>query len=333
MLAVRALDLDRGRILRPLVAALIGMLVGTMLVGPLPAVLSQITNSRTVGGNTMAAAARFDVVPPSISGSVIAKASGTGLYLAGFIKSKGTFYIYANVADTGAGASGVASVTANVSSITTGATAVALVAGAYSVGGVSYTYRSASQTATASAAQGYAYSITATDNAGNTATNSSFTVVMDTTAPAGSDIQTTNAGTAGQPGAGDTIVYTYTEPIDPESILAGWTDASTGITVRFATSGYAVTIWNAANTAQLPLGSINLGAAYVTANTTFSATMVRSGATITVTLGTLTSGTVKTNTTAKNMVWTPGATATDAAGNACSTSNKTEINPPVDIDF
>ena len=310
-------------------AALVGLLAGTG-AGTSLALLAQ---TAAAGGSTMTTAAKFDTVPPTIAGSVIAKATGTGQYLSGSIKRSGTFYVYANVTDTGPAASGVATVTANVSSIKTGATAVALVAGTYSIGGVSYKYRSASQTATATVAQSYSYSVTAVDNAGNSATNGSFTVTVDSTVPAGSDVQTTNAGTAGMPNAGDTIIYTYTEQVDPESIQAGWTGASTAITVRFILSGNTVTIWNAANTTQLPLGSVALGAAYITtATATFNAMMVQSGPTITLTLGSLTSGTVKTNTTAKAMVWTPSATATDGAGNACSTSSKTESGT-LDVDF
>ena len=121
--------------------------------------------------------------------------------------------------------------------------------------------------------------------------------------------------------------------VDPESIQAGWTGASTAITVRFTLSGNTVTIWNAANTTQLPLGSVALGAAYITtATATLSATMAQSGATITLTLGGLMSGTVKTNITARNMTWTPSATATDGAGNACSTPTRTESGAS-DVDF
>ena len=127
-------------------------------------------------GNTLATAASFDTTPPTISASVISK---TTPYLAGSIRPSASFYVYANVADTGAGASGVATVTANVSSIKAGSTAVALFAGTYSVGGVSYGYRSAALTADAKPAGTYAYSIRAVDNAGNAATNSSFTVIVD----------------------------------------------------------------------------------------------------------------------------------------------------------
>ena len=290
--------------------------------------------TRTVGGNTITTAAKFDVIAPSISGSVIAKAAGTGQYLVGQIKANGTFYVYANVTDSGASASGVATVTANVSSIRTGATAVTLVAGSYSVGGVSYNYRSPSQTATATVAQTYSYSITAVDNGGNSATNSSFTVTLNTTLPGASDIQTTNGGTAGRPDTADTIVYTYTEQIDPESILAGWTGASTVVTVRFTNNAAndSVAIWNGTNSALLPLGSVALNGNFVSATTTFAGTMLQSGATITVRLGAMSGGTVRTYSYANAMTWTPSATATDAAGNPCSTGQRTETGPN-DIDF
>ena len=52
--------------------------------------------------------------------------------------------------------------------------------------------------------------------------------------------------------------------------------------------------------------------------------MVQSGAAITVTLGTLSSGSVGTAGSTGAMSWSPSATATDLAGNACSTSAVTE---------
>ena len=315
-------------------ATALTVLVG-LLAGPGARMsLALWSATRTVGGNTMTTAAKFDTIAPSISGSVIAKASGTGKYLAGSIRPGSSFFVYANVTDSGAGASGVATVTANVSSIRAGATATALVAGTYSVEGVAYAYRSAAQTATATTAQTYAYSITATDKAGNVATNTSFSVVVDGTAPAGSDVQTTNGGTAGRPDTGDTVTVSYTERIDPESVLAGWTGASTAITVRFTNSGNndSVAVWNGTNSAQLPLGSVALNGNFVSANTTFAGTMLQSGTTITVTLGTMSSGAALTSTTANAMSWTPSASAKDAAGNACSTASRPETGTS-DVDF
>ena len=77
---------------------------------------------------------------PSASASVIAKPQGG---TAGYVTlESATYYVYANVADSGNPASGIASVKANVSNVTSGQTAVALVAGSYTVDGVSYNYRS-----------------------------------------------------------------------------------------------------------------------------------------------------------------------------------------------
>lgn len=327
-MAVRPTSVDRGQILRPLIAALVGMFIGTLLIGPLPAVLSRMTNDPTVGGNTMATAASFDVVAPSIAGSVLSK---TTPYLAGSIKPSGSFYVYADVTDTGANASGVASVTADVSSIRAGATALALVAGSYTAQGVSFNYRSASRVADAKPAGTYSYSIRAVDNAGNVATGS-FTVIVDATAPSAADVQSANGGaTVGRPELGDSITFTYSEQIDPQTILSGWTGAATNVVVRFTNNGSTdgLAIWNAANTAQLRLGSVNTNGDYVSANLNFGATgtpstMIQSGSTITITLGTASSTSVRTNSTARAMVWTPSAIATDAAGNACSTAATTE---------
>jgi len=272
-----------------------------------------------------------DSTAPTIGTSVISK---TTQYLAGAIKPSASFYVYANVTDPGTGASGVATVTADVSTIKAGSTAVALVAGSYSVGGVSYGWRSAALTADAKPAGTYGYALRAVDGNGNVATKNTFSVVVDTTVPSGADIQTTNGGTAGRPDAGDAVVFTYSEQIDPESVLAGWTGPSTAVTVRIANnaSNDTLTVWNAANSAQLPLGSLATKGNYVTAATTFGATMVQSGSTITVTLGALTSGTVTTNATAGIMTWTPSATATDAAANACSTTARNEGGAS-DVDF
>ena len=269
-----------------------------------------------------------DATPPTIGTSVISK---TGQYLPGSIRPSAGFYVYANVTDAG---SGVATVTANVSSIKAGSSAVALTAGSYSVGGVSYGWRSAAHTADAKPVGTYTYTISAEDNAGNSVTSPPFSVIVETTAPTASDVQTSNGGTVGRPDAGDTIVFSYSERIDPDSVLNGWTGGTTAVTVRIANSisNDVVTIWNAGNTAQLALGSIATGGNYTSAASTFAGTMVQSGSTITVTLGTLGSGNPKTNGSAAAMTWTPSASATDAAGNACSTSPRTETGAS-DVDF
>ena len=288
----------------------------------------QETTDTTI--STAACFAPTDVVAPSVSSTVISK---TVLYVPGYVRQGGTYYGYANVADAGCIPSGISTVTANVSTVTTGQTAVALVAGSYTVGGVSYNYRSASLTANTTLAEGSkAYTITSTDVATNSQTQSGYSVTVDNTRPTGTDIQITNGGaTAGKPEIADVVTYTFSEPIDPEKVLAGWTGASTGVVVRVAhnTYGDRVTIRNAANSVQLPFGTVNLfGVNYVTVNRDFGATgtastMVASGNTITVTLGTA-SGATGTETATNQATWVPTITLTDRAGNACQTTTATE---------
>jgi hypothetical protein len=289
---------------------------------------------------TLSTAACFsaDTLPPVVSATVISK---TTPYLPGFIRQGGTYFVYANVTDAGCSPSGIATVTANVSTLTTGSTAVALAAGSFSVGGVTYNWRSASITANAVLAAGAkTYSITSTDNAANSQTQGGYTVTVDNTRPTGSTVQTANGSTTvGKPEAGDSVTYTFSEAIDPETVVAGWTGASTSVVVRIANNagGDLLTIRNAANTVQLPLGSVNLvGTAYVTANRDFGATgtastMVLSGATITITLGTPSAAT-GTQATTGTMAWTPTATVTDRAGNTCQTTVANETGA-ADVEF
>lgn len=314
------------------VACLVAFLAGS---GAQPS-LALFTDTESVAG-TFTTAASWDTVPPTVSSSVISK---TVPYLAGYIRQGGTYYVYANVTDFGTPTSGVSTVTANVSTITTGQTAVALVAGSYSIGGVSYNYQSASLTADAALTAGSkSYTITATDVAGNSATTSGFSVTVDNTRPTGTDVQTTNAGVAGRPEIGDTITLTFSEVIDPQSVLAGWTGASTNVVVRVLNNagGDLVRIRNAANTALLPLGTVDLiGLAYVSANVDFGATgtpstMIAVGNTIVITLGTA-SGAVGTQVAANAMTWAPTTTLLDRAGNTCRTTLATEA-APLDLDF
>jgi Bacterial Ig domain len=185
---------------------------------------------------------------------------------------------------------------------------------------------------------GYDLRAVATDNAGNV-TNSTTLVnrVVDNTAPAAFDVQTTNGGaTVGRPEANDTLTFTYTEQILSTSILATWDGTATAVTVHINNQGAndRLEIWNAANNAKLPLTNTFLALAnnYVTADSTFAGTMVQSGASITITLGALTGGTVQTDATTGLIAWAPSATATDLAGNACSTTSVNESGA-ADTDF
>jgi hypothetical protein len=169
-----------------------------------------------------------------------------------------------------------------------------------------------------------------TDTAGNSRTQSGFPVTVDNIAAAGSSVQTANkvGGVAGKAQTGDTITLTFTEAVDPASILAGWTGGSTSVTVRVTDlSNNRLTVWNSSNTTQLPLGTVYLGRGdYLYDDVSFTgSTMVQTGAAITITLGTPSpSFSVNTASGSGTMTWTPSSTATDAAGNAVSTTTVTE---------
>jgi hypothetical protein len=291
-----------------------------------------------------------DNTAPTVSNSVIAKSTGTGLYLSGKIKQGGTYYVYANVTDA---SSGLDTVTANVNNITTGQTTVALSPGSFSVNGTSYNYRSAALTANGTLTNGAAlgYSVTGTDNAVNVTTLSTPTVTVDNTVPTANTTTkvaaTNQTGTVSKPDIGDRIVYTYSEQIDPESILAGWTGASINVTVRvnnnIACPGSAnandnVTIFNTTNATQANIGCVDLlTTGYVAANVTFGqqgsttlSTMSQSGNAITVTLGS-TTGTTTAVAGTRNMIWWPSASAFDAAGNAETTTSQTETDNDTDF--
>ncbi len=275
-----------------------------------------------------------DVTAPVVSAAVIAKTAGG---TPGYIRQGGAYYIYANANDPGVPSSGVAQVRANVSNITTGQTNVSLTAGSYTVGGVTYGYRSNTLTATNPQTAGSkTFTVWAIDAVNNTGLASTYSVTVDNTAPAPTDIQTVNAGIAGRAEAGDKVIYTFSENMEPNAIIAGWTGASTTITVRLQNNGGGdrIQIRNAGNTATLPVGVVRLNRTdYVSSTVLFTnSTMTLVGGVITVTLGTLTSGTVTTAAGTGTMRWNPTATETDLAGNPAPTANFNEPGT-VDVDF
>jgi hypothetical protein len=299
------------------------------------------SSKATDAGNTFTSAA--DWKGPTTSARAIGRVEGG---TAGFVRPGGTYNVYAQAADTGNPASGISSVTANVSAITSGQTAVSLASGSFSFGGASYNHRTSSPLTVSSglAEKTYEYSLKLTDAAGNTTNESSYTVTVDGTAPTAADIQTTNkaGGTAGLPELGDKVVFTFSEPPEPSSILAGWSGSSTSVVARIddntaASGNDLLTVFNPTNKTQLALGSVDLGRTdYVGASRTFGAsgtasTMVLSGSAITVTLGTQ-SGAGTTAASTGTMVWSPSTTATDRAGNPMSATTQKETGS-ADKDF
>src|SRR5690242_18306060 len=133
-------------------------------------------------GTTVNYSAIVDSTSPTVSAAVVAMASPAAV---GWVRRSGSYTVYANVSDAGSPASGIAKVTANVSTLTPGTTALSLPActSSCSVGGVTYGYKSAATTAGSAIADGStSVSLTAADKAGNTATGSA-SATIDSTAP------------------------------------------------------------------------------------------------------------------------------------------------------
>lgn len=272
--------------------------------------------------NQSAASSPVTATPGVASAAAIGKSEGGTV---GYVRQGGGYYVYATV---GAGSQTVA---ADVSSVTTGATSVSLVAGSYTVGGVTYNYRSALQTANATLTEGLK-SFTVTPSGGLAL---SAAVTIDNTAPTAVDIQAVDgAGTVGKPEAGDLITYTFSEPPGPSSLSSGWDGTGTvSVQVSFVDNGGSDswTILSGDGLSTLPFGTVNCNDP-VSANTKFNGTMSLSGNTITITMGTMISGAVRTKLTNTAITWTPSASARDRAANAMSTAVATESGV-LDADF
>ena len=299
--------------------------------------------SSTAGnaGNDVTAAEDFRA--PAVDAGVIVRSGGS---VPAFVRQAGTYHVYARVAaDTGDPAAGIATVTADVSSVTSGGTAVPLLPGSHSVDGASYNYRSAALVADALLAEGpRSYSVRATDDASNAATLAGLSVMVDNSAPSAADVQTANAsgGTVGRAQLGDTLTLTFSEQIDPATILSGWAGGSTNVVVRMTNGGLLglgtddLEVRNAAGSAALPLGRVDLGRSdYVTGllggeTVSFGAggtpsTMAMDGNDLTLTLGSASgSGSVATAAGNGTASWAPSATPTDRAGNLSSLAGANE---------
>jgi hypothetical protein len=320
---------------------------GALALVAIPAALAAFSAQADNPGDTVTAAPDFRA--PAIEAVALAKKTGG---VAGFVKQGGGYYVYAQVAaDTGSPASGIAGVKADASALTAGKSAVPLVAGSYTVGTSSFDYRSEELIAAAVLAEGAkAFTVTAADNAGN-ANLANGSATVDNAPPQAGDIQTANAGTNGLAEQNDTIVFTFSEPIDPESVLSKWTGSATNVVVRIFDNGLAglgndaLQVYDSTNTTLLPLGGVDLGRIdYVTGllggTITFGASgtaskMTMSGSTVTIVLGTYAPAGLAIRGTALGtgaMIWTPVATPFDRAGNVIATTPATESGT-ADKDF
>lgn len=305
--------------------------------GSVAGALAAFTATADNAGNVVTAASDFRA--PAVTAVTIGKAEGGAT---GFVAPGGSYRVYATVEeDTGNPASGTESVTANVESLTSGATATELVAGSYSAGGSSYTHRSALLTADPTLAEGPAgFSITATDAAANAGT-AHGTATVDDTPPEATDVQAHNAsgGTAGLAEANDAFVLDLSEAIEPGTVLDGWSGAPTDVVVRLAddaASDYAE-VHAADGIGPVALGTVALGRTdYVTGepgghvdfgDATTPSTMELQGGQIVVTLGAYVQRAAAARATAAGTgtaVWSPSTAPTDLAANPLSAADATE---------
>ena len=200
------------------------------------------------------------------------------------------------------------------------------------------TRSSATWTTTASALTSGTYTAqaTQTDSAPSTGTSAPVTFTVDATKPTAVSVVAANkaGGTAGKIEAGDTITFTYSEPITAASVWSTWNGSSTSVKTRFTSSGNdTFTVLDTSSNATIALGSVATNADYVSGTTTFTSTMVRSadGASIIVTLGTPSRVQTSAN-VGRNMSWTVGAGIKDLYGNTIvtpATYNQTDTG----VDF
>jgi hypothetical protein len=269
--------------------------------------------------NPQTISAVADFLGPAAGASAIAKSQGG---VSGYVRKGGTYHVYANVTESGNPASGIASVKADVSALTSGQTAVSLVAGSYAVDGESFNYRSAQLTAGGSLGAGSKpYSLALADTAGNSRTQN-FAVTVDNGPFAGSDLETANAsgGTSGKAEKGDTISFVFDKAPDPGSIVSGWDGAvARTVSVSIADNASSDTL----SVGGATVGSVSLQGDYTASGKTtiFSgSSLTLSGSTVTIVLGNDSAGSARSDPDKNKPTWTPSASNYDLAGNACSTA-------------
>jgi hypothetical protein len=227
------------------------------------AVVGLTVTDRAGNTGTGTATATVDSAVPSVTGAVVVNSSPSD---AGYLKPGNTYVVYANAVDAGSPAGGIGTITADVSGLTAGATAVTLSACTTSCtqGGVTYGYKSGSKIAGASIPAGPTpFTVTATDKAANSAPGTS-SVTVDATAPtvwrvAVANTTTNAAGWVRKSGA----YAVYANASDPSGISTVKADVSaitsgqtalalsacsTGCTVGGVTYGYKSVSKTAAST-------------------------------------------------------------------------------------
>src|SRR6185312_11008207 len=223
-------------------------------------------------GNTGAGSASvtIDSTAPAVTAAIVVNTTPSD---PGYLKPGNNYVLYANAADTG----GLATVTADLSALTSGQTAAALSACTTSCtfNGVTYGWKSASKTAGASIAAGpAAFSVTATDKAAN-ATTGAYSVTVDATGPTVSGVAVANTTTNAAGWLRKSGAYVvYANASDPTGI------SSVKANVTTFTSGVTALALSACTTS-CTVGGVTYG--YKSASKTAGSTLAAGAASFTVT--------------------------------------------------
>lgn len=159
-----------------------------------------------------------------------------------------------------------------------------------------------------------------------TATSPIVSVTIDNTPLKALDVQATSGSTTGKASAGDTLVLTYEGQVDLTTVKAGWTGASTALTMTLRDKNVATVTASDRATFDVNLGTVLFAQNYVKANKSVAipATMVASTdaaagtTTITITLDSISSGDLRSASASGTMRWTPSAAVRTPGGIACS---------------
>jgi hypothetical protein len=150
-------------------------------------------------------------------------------------------------------------------------------------------------------------------------------VTVDRTAPAPTSAKLANGGAnPGKAETGDTATFTYSEQLNATSLCSVWTNAGNqtlnNATVTLTNNGATDALSVTTASCTFNFGSDVVGD-YVSATATFTNSTVTwnpAAKTLTITLGTFASGTLKTGVATVAQKYTPVAAITDLAGNAMS---------------
>jgi hypothetical protein len=185
----------------------------------------------------------------------------------------------------------------------------------------------------------YQYRALVSDRVGNQATYTSVNVAkVDTTAPTVTGITLKDGGNANGTGTADrndSVTITFSEALDASKLCSSWTATGaqtlTGnnqVTVTITEAGGNDTLSVTASGCTVTVGTISLGADYVSATTTYGgsgankSTLAWDGtSTLTISLGQpSTTANLRTGVAASTPTYAPAAALTDLAGNAISTT-------------